>query len=168
MMWPWTFQPLRIDSSNLDGVALEAPIVTFRLFKHLPEGALPLAGLLILLLDPKCDLHHAARDIPIAPQGLNSLIIIARPRSLVEERAPSILVLADELDLLKRVFRLPLLDLLPDLADGGLRGHRHRKHPQGRQNFHLGHVILIALRGGVLGEDHLLAFLLSHRSDSPC
>lgn len=29
-----------------DGVALKAPIVTLGFFEHLPEGALPLAGLL--------------------------------------------------------------------------------------------------------------------------
>merc|ERR1712151_166204 len=90
-----------------DSMALEAPIIALRLLEHLPEGALPLTGLLVLLLDPERNLHHAAWDIPIAPQGLHGLIVIARPRSLVEERAPCILVLANELDLLQGVFRLP-------------------------------------------------------------
>merc|ERR1712061_222059 len=106
-----------------DRVALEAPIVALGLLEHLPEGALPLTGLLVLLLDPERDLHHAPGNIPIAPQGLDCLVIIARPRSLVEKRAPRILVLANELDLLERVFRLPLLNLLTDLADGRLCRH---------------------------------------------
>merc|ERR1712061_685965 len=84
-----------------DRVTLEAPIITLGLLEHLPECALPLARLFILLLDPESDLHHASRDVPIAPQGLHSLVIIARPRSLVEERPPSVLVLANQLDLLK-------------------------------------------------------------------
>merc|ERR1719226_45052 len=133
-------------SGHSDGVALEAPIVAFRLLEHLPERALPLACLLVLLLDPKCDLHHAPGDIPVAPQGLHSLVIITRPRGLVEERAPCILVLADQLDLLERVLRLPLLDLLPDLADRGLRRDWHCEHAQRGEHLHLWHVILIALR----------------------
>merc|ERR1719188_400799 len=105
---------------RLDRVALEAPIVALRLLEHLPEGALPLACLLVLLLDPERDLHHAAGDIPIAPQGLDGLIVIARPRRLVEQRTPGILVLADKLDLLEGVLGLPLLDLLPNLTDSRL------------------------------------------------
>merc|ERR1719221_1533889 len=114
-----------------DRVALEAPIVALRFLEHFPEGALPLPGFLVLLLDPERDLHHAPGDIPIAPQGLDGLVIVARARGLVEERAPCVFVLANELDLLERVLGLPLLDLLPDLADGRLRSHRHRKHTQG-------------------------------------
>merc|ERR1711972_923630 len=98
-----------------DGVALEAPVVTLRLLEHLPEGALPLARLLVLLLDPERHLHHAARDVPVAPQGLDGLVVVPRPRGLVEEGPPGVLVLADQLDLLERILGLPLLDLLPDL-----------------------------------------------------
>merc|ERR1711920_782828 len=94
-----------------DGVALEAPVVTLGLLQHLPEGALPFASLLVLLLNPEGHLHHAARDVPIAPKGLDSLVIIARARGLVEQGTPSVLVLAHQLDLLQRVLRLPLLDL---------------------------------------------------------
>merc|ERR1712107_950465 len=108
-----------------DGVALEAPIVALGLLEHLPEGALPLPGLLVLLLDPQGHLHHAARDVPIAPQGLDGLVVVTGPGGLVEERAPRVLVLADELDLLERILGLPLLDLLPDLADGGLGRDAH-------------------------------------------
>merc|ERR1740120_355589 len=86
-MWPW-----KLRSS---GTVIIAP----GLLKHLPECALPLARLLVLLLDPKGDLHHASRDIPIAPQRLHSLVIIARPRSLVEERPPSVLVFTNQFDL---------------------------------------------------------------------
>merc|ERR1711972_458086 len=111
-----------------DGVALETPVVAFGLLEHLPERALPLARLLVLLLNPQGDLHHAPRNIPIAPQGLHRLVVVARPRGLVEEWPPSVFVLANELDLLQRVLRLPLLHLLPDLPDRRLRGHRHREH----------------------------------------
>merc|ERR1712039_322628 len=93
-----------------DRVALEAPVVAFGLLEHLPEGALPLSRLLVLLLDPKGDLHHAPGDVPVAPQRLHRLVVVARPRGLVEERAPSVLVFAHELDLLQGVLRLPLLN----------------------------------------------------------
>merc|ERR1719512_331389 len=98
-----------------DSVPLEAPIVALRLFQHLPEGALPLAGLFVLLLDPQRHLHHAPRDVPVAPQGLHGLVVVPGSRGLVEERAPGVLVLAHELDLLQGVLGLPLLHLLPDL-----------------------------------------------------
>merc|ERR1712190_509985 len=128
-----------------DRMSLETPIIALRLFEHFPKGALPLTRLFVLLLDPECYLHHAPGDVPIAPQGLHSLVIIAWPRSLVEERAPSILVLADQLNLLKRILRLPLLDFLPDLANRGLRRDRHREHAQRSEHLHLWHMILIAL-----------------------
>ena len=38
-------------------------------------------------------LHHAARDVPVTPQGLDSFVVVTGARSLVEEWAPSILVL---------------------------------------------------------------------------
>merc|ERR1719330_1899805 len=128
-IWPWshlscaentlTFQHERgcHHHEASDGVSLEAPVVALRLLEHLPEGALPLASLLVLLLDPERDLHHAPRDVPVAPQGLHGLVVVPGPRGLVEERAPGVLVLADELDLLQGVLGLPLLHLLPDLAD---------------------------------------------------
>merc|ERR1719512_299949 len=100
-----------------DSVPLEAPIIALRLFQHLPEGALPLARLFVLLLDPQRHLHHAPRNVPVAPQGLDGLVVVTRAGRLVEKRAPGILVLAHELDLLEGVLRLPLLDLLPDLTD---------------------------------------------------
>merc|ERR1712183_502421 len=100
-----------------DRVALETPIVALGLLQHLPESALPLARLLVLLLDPKRDLHHASGNVPIAPQGLNRLVVVAWAGSLVEKGTPRVLVLADQLDLLQRVLGLPLLHLLPDLAD---------------------------------------------------
>merc|ERR1712187_1020256 len=99
------------DRKTSDGVALEAPIVALGLLQHLPEGALPFTCLFVLLLDPERDLHHAAGNIPVAPQRLDSLIIIAWPRGLVEERAPCILIFANQLDLLERVLGLPLLHL---------------------------------------------------------
>merc|ERR1712146_330284 len=71
--------------SRSDGVALEAPIVALRLLEHLPEGTLPLTGLLVLLLDPQGNLHHAPGNVPIAPQGLHSLVVVAGTRGLVEE-----------------------------------------------------------------------------------
>merc|ERR1712050_390814 len=98
-----------------DCVPLEAPVIALRLLEHLPERALPLARFLILLFDPERYLHHPARDVPVAPQRLHRLVVVPRPRGLVEERAPGVLVLADQLDLLQRVLRLPLLDFLPDL-----------------------------------------------------
>merc|ERR1712137_499180 len=107
-----------------DGVALETPIVALGLLEHLPERTLPFACLLVLLLNPQSDLHHSPRDIPIAPQGLHGLVVITRARGLVEERPPSVFILANKLDLLQRVLRLPLLHLLPDLPDRRLRGHR--------------------------------------------
>merc|ERR1719382_817117 len=169
-------------ATGSDGVALEAPIVALTLLEHLPECALPLASLLVLFLDPERHLHHAPRDVPVAPQGLHGLVVVARPGGLVEERAPGVLVLADELDLLKRILRLPLLDLLPDLPDRGLRRHGHCEHAKRRQHLYLGHVVLVALRDlrrafldqpallvpdlavrrRVLGEDNLLPLLLSH------
>merc|ERR1719181_2238225 len=82
-----------------DCVALEAPIVALGLLQHLPERALPLARLLVLLLDPQRDLHHAPGNVPVAPQGLHGLVVVARPRGLVEERPPRVLVLAYQLDL---------------------------------------------------------------------
>merc|ERR1719512_424819 len=88
-----------------DSVPLEAPIVALRLFQHLPEGALPLARLLVLLLDPQRDLHHAPRDVPVAPQGLHGLVVPGA-RRLVEEGAPRVFVLAHELDLLQRILWL--------------------------------------------------------------
>ena len=44
-----SFQPLTTTLAQRgasDGVALEAPIVAFGFLQHLPEGALPLTGLL--------------------------------------------------------------------------------------------------------------------------
>merc|ERR1712066_991443 len=155
------------ESRRSNRVALEAPIVALGLLEHLPECALPFSRLFVLLLDPECDLHHAPGDVPVAPQGLHSLVIIARPRSLVEERAPSILVLADQLNLLKRILRLPLLDFLPDLADRGLRRDRHGEHAQRSEHLHLWHVVLIALRdlsGALLDETALLIPDLTIRS----
>merc|ERR1719203_826760 len=96
-------------AARSNGVALEAPIITLTLLEHLPECALPLARLLVLLLDPECHLHHAPRDVPITPQRLHGLVVVARARRLVEQWAPRVLVLADELDLLQRVLWLPLL-----------------------------------------------------------
>merc|ERR1711920_159359 len=78
-----------------DRVPLEAPVVTLGLFEHLPERALPLARLLVLLLDPQSHLHHAPRDVPITPERLHCLVVIARPRCLVEQGPPRVLVLAD-------------------------------------------------------------------------
>merc|ERR1719491_1099199 len=100
---------------SLNGVALEAPIVALGLFQHLPEGALPLASFLVLLLDPQRHLHHASRDIPIAPERLHGLVVVSWAGRLVEEWAPCVLVLANQLDLLQGVLRLPLLHLLSDL-----------------------------------------------------
>eukprot|EP00415_Alexandrium_ostenfeldii_P002522 UN2522 len=168
--------------TSSDGVALEAPVVALRLFQHLPEGALPFAGLFVLLLDPEGHLHHAAWDVPVTPEGLHGLVVIARAGRLIEKRTPRIFVLADELNLLEGVLWLPLLNLLPDLADGGLGSHGDRKHAEGGEDLDLRHVILIALRnlcsalldqaallipdlavrGSVLSEDDLLALLLSH------
>merc|ERR1712125_314602 len=93
-------------------VSLEAPVVALGLLKHLPEGALPLPGLLILLLDPERHLHHTARDVPVAPQGLNGLVIVTWARGFVELRSPGILVLAHQLNLFQRVLRFPFLDFL--------------------------------------------------------
>merc|ERR1712050_34963 len=125
----------RLQCSN--GVALEAPIIALRLLKHLPERALPLAGLLVLLLDPQRHLHHAPRDVPIAPQRLHGLVIITGAGGLVEERSPCILVLANQLDLLQGVLRLPLLHLLANLANRRLCCHWHREHAKSSKNFHL-------------------------------
>mmetsp|Transcript_105621 Transcript_105621/g.286708 ORF Transcript_105621/g.286708 Transcript_105621/m.286708 type:complete len:209 (+) Transcript_105621:97-723(+) len=166
---------------------LEAPVVTLRLLEHLPEGALPLARLLVLLLDPQSHLHHAPRDVPVAPQRLNRLVVIARTRCLVEQWSPRVLVLADELDLLEGVLGFPLLHLLPDLANRGLRGYRHCEHPHRREDLDLGHVVRVALGdlrgalldqaallvpdfpvgGGVLRKNDLLPLLLCHRSGVP-
>merc|ERR1712061_112557 len=107
LLYRLTLRGKRTGTNCSDRVALEAPIVALGLLEHLPEGALPLTGLLVLLLDPERDLHHASGNIPIAPQGLDGLVVIARPRGLVEERTPRILVLADELDLLQGVLGLP-------------------------------------------------------------
>mmetsp|Transcript_79239 Transcript_79239/g.222165 ORF Transcript_79239/g.222165 Transcript_79239/m.222165 type:complete len:212 (-) Transcript_79239:2-637(-) len=178
---PCTQARLRARGSS-DGVPLEAPVVALRLLQHLPEGALPLAGLLVLLLDPQRHLHHAPRDVPIAPQRLDGLVVVARPGGLVEEGAPRVLVLAHELDLLEGVLGLPLLHLLADLADSGLGGDGHGEHPQRREHLDLGDVVLVPLgdlrgalldeatllipdlpvRRGVLREDDLLALLLGH------
>merc|ERR1712050_260938 len=103
--------------SGSDRVALEAPVVALRLLEHLPEGALPFASLLVLLLDPQRNLHHPPWDVPVAPQGLHGLVVVAGPRCFVEKRTPCVLVLAHELDLFERVLRLPLLHFLPDLTD---------------------------------------------------
>merc|ERR550532_2204694 len=106
--WPWSECRVRppAQGGSSDGVALEAPVVALGLFEHLPEGALPLARLLVLLLDPQGHLHHAPRDVPVTPQGLHRLVVVPWPRGLVEERAPGVLVLADQLDLLQAVLRL--------------------------------------------------------------
>merc|ERR1719491_2269246 len=168
---------------SLNGVALEAPIVALGLFQHLPEGALPLASFLVLLLDPQRHLHHASRDVPIAPQRLHGLVVVSRPGRLVEERAPSILVLAPQLNLLQRILGLPLLHLLADLPHRRLCGDRDREHAQGGEHLDLWYVVLVpfgdlcgtllnqaallipnlAVRRCVLGENNLLSFLLCHR-----
>merc|ERR1719471_1677814 len=165
-----------------DGVALEAPVVALALLQHLPEGGLPLAGLLVLLLDPQGHLHHAAGDVPVAPQGLDGLVVVPRPRRLVEQGPPGILVLADQLNLVQRVLGLPLLHLLPDLANRRLCRHGNSEHAQRRQHLDLRDVVLVALcnlcrtlldqptllipdlavRGSVLSEDDLLALLFCH------
>merc|ERR1719436_595018 len=170
----------QITSSN--GVALEAPIIAFRLLKHLPKGAFPFTGLFILFLDPERNLHHAPRDVPITPQRLNSLIIISWAGGLVEQWAPCILVLANKLNLFERILRFPLLHFLPNLTNCRFRRDRHRKHAQGRQNFNFGDMVLITLsnlscafldqptllipdltvRCCVFGEDDLLSFFFSH------
>merc|ERR1719471_2208355 len=167
-----------------NSMTLEAPIVALGLLKHLPKGALPLPSLLVLFLDPKRNLHHAARDVPIAPQGFDSLVIVARARGLVEQWPPGILVLAHQLNLFQRILWLPFLDLLPNLADRSLGGDGHCKHAKRGEHLHFGHVVLVALcdlcsplldeatllipdlpvGSCVLGEDNLLAFLLSHGS----
>merc|ERR1711874_730088 len=82
-----------------DGVALEAPIIAFRLLKHLPKGTFPLTGFFVLLLDPERNLHHAPWDVPITPQRLNSLIIISWAGGLVEQWTPCIFVFANKLNL---------------------------------------------------------------------
>merc|ERR1719270_626878 len=163
-------------------MTLEAPVVALGFFKHLPKGALPLPRLLVLFLDPKRNLHHAARDVPVAPQGLHSLVIVARARGLVEQRPPGILVLAYQLDLLQRVLWLPFLDLLPNLADRSLGGYGHRKHAKRGEHLHFRHVVLVSLcdlrsplldkatllipdlpvGSCVFSEDDLLTFLLRH------
>merc|ERR1719510_1776335 len=165
-----------------DSMTLEAPVVALGLLEHLPKGALPLPGLLVLLLDPKCNLHHAARDVPVAPQGFDSLVIVARARGLVEQRPPGILVLAHQLDLFQRILRLPFLDLLSNLADRSLGGDGHRKHAKRGEHLHFRHVVLVSLCDlcspfldqatflipnlpvgrCVLREYDLLAFLLCH------
>merc|ERR1740121_173281 len=110
-------------------VPLEAPVVALGLLQHLPESALPLAGFFILLLDPR----------------LHRFVVIARPRGLVEQWSPSILVFTNQLDLLEGILRFPLLHLLPDLADGGLCCDWNGKHAQGREDLHFRHVVLVAL-----------------------
>merc|ERR1719454_771924 len=119
-----------------DSVALEAPIVALGLLQHLPEGTLPFACFFVLLLDPEGHLHHTTWDVPITPKRLNRLVVITRARSLVEERTPSILVFAHQLDLLERVLWLPLLHLLTDLANGCLSSARHGEHTQCHQYLH--------------------------------
>merc|ERR1719270_2340046 len=163
-------------------MTLEAPVVALGFFKHLPKGALPLPRLLVLFLDPKRNLHHAARDVPVAPQGLHGLVIVARARGLVEQWPPGVLVLAHELDLFQRVLRLPFLDLLPNLADRSLGGDGHREHAKCGEHLHFRHVVLVSLCDlrsplldeaallipdlpigrCVLSENDFLAFLLSH------
>merc|ERR1719510_2235386 len=167
---------------KLDCMTLETPIVALGLLKHLPKGALPLPGFLVLFLDPKRNLHHAARDVPVAPQGFDSLVIVARARGLIEQWPPGILVLAHQLDLLQRILRLPFLDLLPNLADRSLSGDGHCKHAKRGEHLHFRHVVLVSLcdlrsplldkaallipdlpiRRCVFCEDDLLAFLLGH------
>merc|ERR1719510_2364897 len=167
-----------------DRMTLETPIVALGLLKHLPKGALPLPGLLVLFLDPKRNLHHAARDVPIAPQGFDSLVIVARARGLVEQWPPGIFVLAHQLNLFQRILRLPFLDLLPNLADRSLGGDGHCKHAKRGEHLHFRHMVLVSLcdlrcalldetallipdltvGSRVLGENNLLAFLLSHGS----
>merc|ERR1719330_1768827 len=196
-IWPWshlscaentlTFQHEREFHHHeaSDGVSLEAPVVALRLLEHLPEGGLPLASLLVLLLDPERHLHHPPRDVPIAPKRLDRFVVVPWPRSFVEEGAPGVLVLADQLDLLQRVLRLPLLHLLPDLADSRLGGDRHCEHAQRCEHLHLWNMILVtlgdlgralldqpsllvpdlAVGSGVLGEDHLLSLFLGHGSE---
>merc|ERR1740138_1372559 len=128
-----------------DGVALETPIIALRLLQHLPEGALPLARLLVLFLDPEGNLHHPPGNIPIAPQGFHRFIVITWTRGLVEERAPCILVLAHELDLLQGIFWLPFLYLLANLTDGRLGCDWDRKHAESCEHLHFWHVVLVAL-----------------------
>merc|ERR1719436_2227459 len=82
-----------------DGVALETPVIAFRLLKHLPKSAFPLAGLFVLFFDPQRNLHHTPRDVPITPQRFNSLIIISWAGGFVEQWAPCILVFAYKLNL---------------------------------------------------------------------
>merc|ERR1719510_646736 len=130
---------------KLDCMTLETPIVALGLLKHLPKGALPLPGLLVLFLDPKRYLHHAARDVPIAPQGFDSLVIVAWARGLVEQWPPGILVLAHQLNLFQRILRLPFLDLLPNLTDRSLCSDGHRKHAKRGEHLHFRHVVLVSL-----------------------
>merc|ERR1719486_1738394 len=92
--------------ASSDCMSLEAPIIALRLLQHLPKCALPLTSFLVLLLDPKSHLHHAARDVPITPQRLHRLIVISWTRRLVEERPPGIFIFAHKLDLLKRILGL--------------------------------------------------------------
>eukprot|EP00409_Alexandrium_fundyense_P004310 CAMPEP_0185903192 /NCGR_PEP_ID=MMETSP0196C-20130402/2403_1 /TAXON_ID=2932 /ORGANISM="Alexandrium fundyense, Strain CCMP1719" /LENGTH=176 /DNA_ID=CAMNT_0028622185 /DNA_START=60 /DNA_END=588 /DNA_ORIENTATION=- len=124
----WKIEPWVHTGPHSDGVALEAPVIALGLLKHLPEGALPLASLLVLLLDPEGHLHHAARNVPVTPQGLHGLVVVPRAGGLVEERAPSILVFANQLNLFQGIFWLPLLDLLPDLSHRGLGRNWDREH----------------------------------------
>merc|ERR1719166_702242 len=165
-----------------NSMTLEAPIVALGLLEHLPKGALPFPSLLVLFLDPKRNLHHAARDVPIAPQGFDSLVIVARARGLVEQWPPGILVLAHQLNLFQRILRLPFLNLLPNLADRSLGGDGHCKHAKRSEHLHFRHVVLVSLCDlrsplldqatllipdfpiwrCILGKDDLLAFLLSH------
>merc|ERR1719510_1272705 len=165
-----------------DSMTLEAPIVALGLLKHLPEGALPLPSLLVLFLDPQRNLHHAAWDVPVAPEGFDGLVIVARARGLVEQWPPGVLVLAHQLDLLQRILRLPFLDLLPNLTDRSLCSDGHRKHAKRGEHLHFRHVVLVSLCDlrsplfdkatllipdlpvgrCVLCEDDLLTFLFSH------
>merc|ERR1711862_592424 len=129
--------------SSSNCVPLEAPIVTFRFFQHLPKGTLPFARLLIFFFDPECHLHHATRNVPITPQGLHGFVVVTRPRRFVKKRAPSIFVFANKFNLLEGVLRLPFLNLLPDFTHRRLGCARDSEHTKRCQDLHFGHMVLV-------------------------
>merc|ERR1719433_2002816 len=136
-VWAWT--------KSSDGVALETPIIALGFLKHLPEGTLPFTSFLIFFFDPERYLHHAPRDVPVAPQRLNSFIVITWARGLVEQWSPCILVFANKFNLFQGIFRFPFLHLLPNFTNGCFSCDWNSKHAKSSQNFHFRYMVLIAL-----------------------